>query len=328
MRCAEDELGEPIERRRHHRARRTSTTRSARPRRTRAGSPGSRCCGCSTSRPRRRSRTAWRSGSKGLFAVYDLGGGTFDVPILKLVDGVFEVKSDRRRHRARRRRPRPRDRERACSSEMGAPDGEHGAGRAPRSPRRGRSRTALTDPTRRRSSCRSAGGATTDAPRDARASSTRDRRRSSSAPASACRRALRGRRACSASELDGVILVGGSTRVAGGARLRRGALRQGAARRPRSRRGRGARRRGPGRHPRGRERQRARSCCSTSLPLSLGIETMGGVVEKILPRNTTIPAARGRRSRPTPTTRPGSISTSCRASARSRPTADRSRASS
>ncbi|MHB8875319.1 MAG: Hsp70 family protein, partial [Myxococcaceae bacterium] len=32
-------------------------------------------------------------GSQGLFAVYDLGGGTFDVSILKLVDGVFEVKS-------------------------------------------------------------------------------------------------------------------------------------------------------------------------------------------------------------------------------------------
>ena len=32
-------------------------------------------------------------GSTGTYAVYDLGGGTFDVSILKLVDGVFEVKS-------------------------------------------------------------------------------------------------------------------------------------------------------------------------------------------------------------------------------------------
>src|SRR6266540_684865 len=32
-------------------------------------------------------------GSQGLFAVYDLGGGTFDISILKLEDGVFEVKA-------------------------------------------------------------------------------------------------------------------------------------------------------------------------------------------------------------------------------------------
>src|SRR5207302_571944 len=31
--------------------------------------------------------------SQGTFAVYDLGGGTFDISILKLEDGVFEVKS-------------------------------------------------------------------------------------------------------------------------------------------------------------------------------------------------------------------------------------------
>ena len=41
----------------HHRARRTSTTPSARRPRTRARSPGSRCCGSSTSRPPRRSPT-------------------------------------------------------------------------------------------------------------------------------------------------------------------------------------------------------------------------------------------------------------------------------
>jgi molecular chaperone HscA len=32
-------------------------------------------------------------GSTGRYAVYDLGGGTFDISILKLVDGVFEVKA-------------------------------------------------------------------------------------------------------------------------------------------------------------------------------------------------------------------------------------------
>src|SRR5207253_3996934 len=31
--------------------------------------------------------------SEGTFAVYDLGGGTFDISILKLVEGVFEVKA-------------------------------------------------------------------------------------------------------------------------------------------------------------------------------------------------------------------------------------------
>jgi len=32
-------------------------------------------------------------GSQGLFAVYDLGGGTFDISLLKLTDGIFEVKA-------------------------------------------------------------------------------------------------------------------------------------------------------------------------------------------------------------------------------------------
>src|SRR5262245_35025486 len=32
-------------------------------------------------------------GSKGVYAVFDLGGGTFDISILKLVEGVFEVKA-------------------------------------------------------------------------------------------------------------------------------------------------------------------------------------------------------------------------------------------
>ena len=39
--------------------------------------------------------------------VFDLGGGTFDVSVLEIGDGVFEVKSHPRRHPPRRRRLGP-----------------------------------------------------------------------------------------------------------------------------------------------------------------------------------------------------------------------------
>ncbi len=71
----------------------TSTTPSARPPRTPARSPALRCCASSTSRRRPPSPTAWTSKTSGTIAVYDLGGGTFDVSILEIGDGVFEVKS-------------------------------------------------------------------------------------------------------------------------------------------------------------------------------------------------------------------------------------------
>ena len=73
--------------------RRTSTTRSARRPRTPAGSPGSRCCGSSTSRPRRRWPTGSTRTSNETVLVFDLGGGTFDVSILDVGDGVVEVRS-------------------------------------------------------------------------------------------------------------------------------------------------------------------------------------------------------------------------------------------
>ena len=50
--------------------------------------------GSSTSRPRQRSPTgSTRKGAEQTILVFDLGGGTFDVSVLELGDGVFEVKS-------------------------------------------------------------------------------------------------------------------------------------------------------------------------------------------------------------------------------------------
>jgi molecular chaperone DnaK len=53
----------------------------------------SRCCASSTSRRRPRLAYGMDQKKSGTIAVYDLGGGTFDVSILEIGDGVFEVKS-------------------------------------------------------------------------------------------------------------------------------------------------------------------------------------------------------------------------------------------
>ena len=71
-----------------------STIPNAKPPRTPARSPAWMFCASSTSRRRRRWPMASTSATdRRTIAVYDLGGGTFDISILEIGDGVFEVKS-------------------------------------------------------------------------------------------------------------------------------------------------------------------------------------------------------------------------------------------
>ena len=222
---------------------------------------------------------------EGKFAVYDLGGGTFDISILDLHDGIFTVMST-----AGDTALGGDDMDQALADLLIASSSDPTTLRSRLQQDAGQSRVLLALARQIKHQLTDAEQATATLPDGATVTITRAQLESAIAPiiartAAPCRRALKDAE-LSPQELDGVVLVGGATRVpsvrafvaqifgqpplcdldpdqvvALGAAVQADIL----------------------------QNARTDALLIDVTPLSLGLELMGGIVEKIIPRNSRVP---------------------------------------